>query len=397
MDAQQSWLIQTADLQEGTTLSFDLTDNSGRVLLKAGVPISQRLKDQLQRRNVHTVTVRGATADSAKSESAVLLDSYDRETVTQIQNCIDRTQVAVLNFAQSLQLNDSADSTELVSSVETFVAQANSDVSTALGVLFSQSIDLESETFARLAMRATKLSLMGVITSVCFGCTEQETVNTGLVGLMHDCSLMLHPDWFSSTTPVVRDKKFWTEFRRHPIESAELMHAVTGIEKHVINAMTQVHEQFDGTGFPRGLRGSQTAIEARLLNLADAYLELIDPLLRVGDPVIAADAVAYLCHHASKGKFCKECLLAFVKGLSIYPIGSLVELNDGAKAIVVRSNDGAPLAPVIRLLHGSHEVIDLQNSDRYVTGPIQNQTGGRQCRLPNSKMHEILWRSDLVA
>ena len=60
MSEEQSWVIQTEDLQIGTVLSFDLTDATGQVLHKAGLPINDRLKERLTKKNIHSVTIRGA-------------------------------------------------------------------------------------------------------------------------------------------------------------------------------------------------------------------------------------------------------------------------------------------------------------------------------------------------
>ena len=41
--------------------------------------------------------------------------------------------------------------------------------------------------------------------------------------------------------------------------------------------MEQVHEQFDGSGYPRGVKSHRIHNYARILNVVDSYLQLIFP------------------------------------------------------------------------------------------------------------------------
>ncbi len=59
-----------------------------------------------------------------------------------------------------------------------------------------------------------------------------------------------------------------TLVRLHP-EVAERILADIPFERPVASAVGQHHERLDGSGYPRGLRGDQIALEARILAVAD--------------------------------------------------------------------------------------------------------------------------------
>ena len=72
------------------------------------------------------------------------------------------------------------------------------------------------------------------------------------------------------TKPGKLDEDEWTEMRRHPeigyriaVSSPDLIPIAEGILCH--------HERWDGKGYPRGLRGSNIPLLARVLSVVDAY------------------------------------------------------------------------------------------------------------------------------
>lgn len=392
MSDAQTWVIQTEDLQVGTSLSFDLTDASGQVLLKAGVPIQERLKELLRKKNIHSVTVRGATNSEADKSEATLLSSYATERIEAIQSAIASTQDSIVRLVQSTQQGLTSGVDELGKSVDQFLVEANKDISATLALCGLRSKIVNPSISERLVARATKLSLLGIVMSVLRKDEARESLDIGMAGALHDSSLIIHPEWFSKEkTP--RDESIMKEYRRHPLESAEMLNGVEGISKNAISIISQVHEQADGSGYPRGMQLKQANPGAIVLNLADAYLELTFPIQ--GTPIDRSDSIAYIAHHAALGKFCKSTFFLLMNGLSLYPIGSSVILDDDSKAVVIQSNDGYPLKPVVRLLHESHSTkLDLKQSKLTIARPADGVLAFGSERIKKLQMQSVLWRTD---
>jgi response regulator RpfG family c-di-GMP phosphodiesterase len=392
VSGDQSWVIQTEDLQIGTSLSFDLTDASGQVLHKAGMPINERLKERLKKKNIHSVTVRGeAQSDIAKAES-VLLGSYPASTIEAIQESISNAQLAVVSLVESLKVNPEGNADQVKKSVNEFVQQANKDLSATLAVLALRSKTPNPAIAERIAKQSTKISLLGVVISIIREVDPNDSFEIGVAGLLHDVSLMNHPEWFEKKA-FVKVEAMLEEYRRHPIESAELLNGIGGLPKNVITIITQVHEQADGTGYPRGLKLKQTLPDATILNLTDAYLTLTEPIL--GTPMVAADALAYLCFQTAQGKFCKSALQSMLQSMSVYPIGSTVLLDDKSTAVVIQGCDSSPLTPIVRLLDREKNRIDLQESNQHIVGPYIASDAGTIMRIKKSQMQNVLWRTDI--
>lgn len=106
------------------------------------------------------------------------------------------------------------------------------------------------------------------------------------------------------------------------------------------------HERFDGKGYPRGIKGEEIHLLARIAALANQY-DLMTGGTFAHPPVRAEDAVEALMAMGDS-VFDPRVLEAFVHVVAVYPRGVWVELNDGQRAVVVSNNRSLPLRPVVR-------------------------------------------------
>jgi HD-GYP domain-containing protein (c-di-GMP phosphodiesterase class II) len=87
-------------------------------------------------------------------------------------------------------------------------------------------------------------------------------------GLARD---QIRPEIVAKRGPLTDDE--WITVRRHPELGAALL---TGADFDDIREWILCYrERPDGSGYPRGLRGEQIPLEARILAVADAYVAMI--------------------------------------------------------------------------------------------------------------------------
>jgi HD-GYP domain-containing protein (c-di-GMP phosphodiesterase class II) len=66
----------------------------------------------------------------------------------------------------------------------------------------------------------------------------------------------------------------FTVVKNHPLIGERIIRPI-GFLTDALPAIAQHHEQYDGSGYPRGLTGERMAPEARILAVADAYDAMI--------------------------------------------------------------------------------------------------------------------------
>ncbi len=102
-----------------------------------------------------------------------------------------------------------------------------------------------------------------------FPIEESELEDLGLGALLHDVGKIGVPDAILGKAGKLTDKE-WTMMRRHPEIGAEILGGMDFLEG-AIPVVLHHHEQFDGSGYPSGLKGLAIPLAARLFSVIDAY------------------------------------------------------------------------------------------------------------------------------
>lgn len=97
--------------------------------------------------------------------------------------------------------------------------------------------------------------------------TALDQVRAGAV--LHDVGKLVVPDHIL-LKPGPLDADEWVVMRQHPVWGARLLEAA-GLTGHALAIVACHHERWDGSGYPRGLKGEEIPVEARILAVADVY------------------------------------------------------------------------------------------------------------------------------
>jgi HD-GYP domain-containing protein (c-di-GMP phosphodiesterase class II) len=140
----------------------------------------------------------------------------------------------------------------------------------------------------------------------------------------------------------------YEEMKRHAERGFYLLKDEPGIPLLAAHCALQHHERLDGTGYPRGLKGSEIHEYARLIGIVDSY-DAMTSYRVYRDPVLPHVAVENL--YAGSGTlYDTDMLQLFRDKVAIYPIGITVELRSGQIAVVVDINAKCAHRPVVRVL-----------------------------------------------
>lgn len=95
-----------------------------------------------------------------------------------------------------------------------------------------------------------------------------------LASLMHDLGKIgVRDDVLLKPHPLSSEERVRIE--RHPVLAAEILRPLEGTAE-IAEIVLSHHECPDGSGYPRGLRGDEIPLEARILRVADVYSALTD-------------------------------------------------------------------------------------------------------------------------
>lgn len=138
-------------------------------------------------------------------------------------------------------------------------------------------------------------------------------------------------------------------YRQHPRLGFDILQQMARSLPSPARIVTlQHHERFDGSGFPKGLAGSEIHPFAQLATLANTYDNLIHDMYH-GRPVPAYQAIEYLM--ASGGSHFDHALVVeFLKLLVPFPLETTVRLSTGEEGLVVEIRRDLPSRPRVLVL-----------------------------------------------
>jgi len=152
---------------------------------------------------------------------------------------------------------------------------------------------------------------------------------------------------------------------RSYVEKGMAMLEDSGLSRAVLSVVQGHRERHNGSGFPEGIRGDRIPLLAKIAGIAEFFESLIEPREGLGEPMTPARAVTLL-YDMRNIEFQDELVEGFIRAIGIYPTGSLVELTDGQRGIVVSHSPERRLWPKVMVMSDSNhsplkaaKVVDL--------------------------------------
>ena len=101
------------------------------------------------------------------------------------------------------------------------------------------------------------------------GMGQEEVTHVRRGALLHDIGKMGIPDSILFKTGPLYDEELQT-MRLHPIYAYEMLLPIQFL-RPALNIPYCHHEKWDGTGYPRGLKGEHIPLEARIFTIVDVW------------------------------------------------------------------------------------------------------------------------------
>lgn len=131
---------------------------------------------------------------------------------------------------------------------------------------WSRALDLRDRETEGHSRRVTELT---VRIAARMGFSEEELVHIRRGALLHDIGKMGIPDAIL-LKPGPLDEQEWAIMRTHPTLAVEFLRPITFLAP-ALDIPWCHHEKWDGTGYPRGLRGEEIPLAARIFAVVDVY------------------------------------------------------------------------------------------------------------------------------
>lgn len=167
------------------------------------------------------------------------------------------------------------------------------------------------------------------------GFSELEIENVHLAGLIHDVGKIGIEDRILRKPAALTDDEYEI-MKQHPTKGAQILEAVPKL-KALAGPGLMHHENFDGSGYPDGLKGEEIPLLGRMVSVADAFDAMTTD--RPYSKAMTFDAAVARLQFLSGKKFDSQCVDAMARAVAS---GGLTSAKARVAAVAAR-RDGPPL------------------------------------------------------
>lgn len=356
-------------VKPGMILAREAARGAGTIpLLVPGQPLNEQLIKRLEEYNVSGLYVESRFSGDIEVQE-FLEPELKRKTITTIKSTLDE-------YVHQRTLSHSA--LRSISNIaKNLVMYVLSKDEVLINIIDVKDYDNYTYTHSMY------VSILSALIGLRLGCTRTMLTELAMAGLLHDIGkLDISPDIVNKPARLTAEE--FEVIKTHPSNAVQRLAPCCQLNQKTLQGILCHHERFDGTGYPRGLKGKNIPLYGRVLALADVY-DALTSQRTYREALFSGAAIEYMMGCADT-HFDYDILQAFLKTVAPYPVGTVVRLSDDSVAAVMRNSTANILRPTVRILlpeeDAGHEVdlaIDKDYLNVTISGLLDDKTA-----LPDS-------------
>jgi HD-GYP domain-containing protein (c-di-GMP phosphodiesterase class II) len=338
--------IRTADLRDGMRFDKPVYVDGENVFVPPGIPIRQKDIDRLLRWEIAEVRTDGtAVTGEQKPEEPPTLEATivkdlpsDKRNLDVYLRAIDEYE----HVAAAVAHGEELDRAKIDGTVNALLDR----IKDARGEMI-QLILMGGRIERKIAAGVVNVTILATIMGTVLRSASHRLIQLATGAFLHDIGMVKVPKAILKKKEKLTAEEL-NQIRTHPIHSYRIISKELKYPEDIGVIALQHHERWDGQGYPRHLRGEDINQAARIVAVADSYIAMINQR-PYRNSMIGYNAMKNVLSDNGR-HFDPKVLKAFLESMGIYPIGSIVQLNNSAIGRVTEIHTEAPLRPVVELI-----------------------------------------------
>lgn len=329
-------LVNTRYVREGAVLARPVINPAGKILLQAGVFMSASYIKRLMALGydmlfIHDDRLEDVVANVSISGQTREVAYKTIQNISSFIECNSEGSLPIVSIRQSIRemINDLLSSTDILGNL--IEIQGYDDYT------YHHSVNT---------------TIIALVLGIASGYSEQKLIELGMGVLMHDIGkIKISESILNKKTPLTAAE--FEEIKLHTTYGFDILRKNKDFSLLSAHIAFQHQEKWDGTGYPRGLKGREIHEYGRLAAVADVYEALTSK--RVYRKAMGPnEAYEYILAHTNT-HFEPKILDVFKKHIAVYPSGCGILLSNGQRGNVVRQNPAFPNRPYVRVFYENEE------------------------------------------
>ncbi|MCB1177039.1 MAG: HD-GYP domain-containing protein [Leptospiraceae bacterium] len=190
--------------------------------------------------------------------------------------------------------------------------------------------------------QSVKATFYAVLIAAALEYSRPRLVDMAFSCLLADVGMAKIPPNISEKNGTLNEEEYKV-IKKHPLFGYQVLTKTYKLKNSLATIALQHHEAYDGSGYPQKLRKQEIEEPTCIYTVADNFAALTSnrPWRRRFQPYDAMKTMISV----TMNKFDLNLLRVFLNKISIYPVGSYVELSDGSIGQVLEANNAKMLRP----------------------------------------------------
>lgn len=325
-------IVSVSSLKGDEILAKQIFDETGRILLSAGVELRPYYIERIKEIGIHSVYI-----EDDISKNVVIEESVSDKTRQMSKH-------AIKQMTEKYCREGKTDSKSIMNSVNSVIEDILSNKNVLINVAEISSSD------NNVYSHSVNVCVLATIIGTHMGYPMSKLKEVALGAMLHDIGKI----------KILNDKKLLGQFNNEKElnEYIEAMHPKIGYdflgEQQIWSAYVKVaalmhHERTDGSGYPLKLKGNEINEIAKIIAICDVFDNLITGR-DIAEPKPVYEVIEYLVG-MSNVYFDEEIVRKFTSNIAAFPTGSGVILSSNEKGLVIKQNNSMPMRPVVKVIY----------------------------------------------
>ena len=361
-------------VKEGAYLAKTIYDNDGRVLLKKGMPLTERLLKRIQNIDIYSIYINDEYSNNEIED--IIKPEIKQKAVSQIKKAFDNFH----NYNLYLSKNSTSSSIDkdFLKSREKYLSSIKDLSKDILDQLLSKKdilinlVDIKSKDNYTY-QHSVNVAILSIVLGIELQLSRTQLYDLCVGAMLHDVGKVFIPEDIINKNGPLTDSEFEI-MKQHPLKGYEYLKSSIDISAPSRAIILQHHEKYNGEGYPKQFKKSEINTLAKVVAIADVYDALTSdrPYRRAASP---NEAMEYIMGSGNT-HFDYQMTKAFSTRIVPYPEGTLVRLSNNDIALVTKSNAYYPLRPQLKILwsedsYRENTALDLMDEISVVIDTLQ--------------------------
>jgi len=348
--------IKVSDLKSGMKFTAPVYLDGENLLVPEKIEIKEKDIKRLERWNITDVQTDGVLIDRSDVSSDLDIKvTINNKKIMEIYN----QSVHDLDGVFTLVKNNEPVNSEEIDRIVTVIHQLLNENSEDLRLITIS----EYKTKNLLAQSSLNCMILSLLIGLQLKMVSHKLLHLAVAALLHDIGMLKIPEKLLSKEGKLSQEEL-SQIKSHTILSYKLITKTFKYPEEVGRIALFHHERWDGRGYPRGINGKEIPIASRILSISDAFEAMVrDRPYR--DSMIGYKAIKEILNDNSR-RFDASIIKVFIKSMGLYPLGSIVILNNGTIGRVKKIHEESPLRPFIELLMTPEGKVLKENKRREI-------------------------------